>query len=145
MKTVFALLLVCALSAGCVAVSDSGNVTTRQQTIANAVTDALSIGLVPVLGKNPSYLPAAKAVAASLGSFSGTTITPADVDAFLGKTSLADADKKAVAGVVNAAWGVYTRRYQQQVGVNLRPDVRLFLSAVADGIMAACAAVPPTG
>lgn len=128
--------------AACSTLKNPGEVTSTQQTIANAVTDALSIGLVPILSRNSTYIPAAQTVAGALGSFKGTTITPEYVDAFLAKTNLTAEDRKAVAGVVNAAWGVYVRRYQQVVGGNLRPDVALFLSAVSDGILAACAAVP---
>lgn len=116
--------------------------TSTQQTIANAVQDTLSIGLVPVLTKNPDYINAARAVAAALGSFGGSTFTEADVDAVLAKTSLAPEDARTVAGIVNAAWATYQRRYAQRVGASIRPDVKLFLSAVADGITAAIAATP---
>jgi hypothetical protein len=47
-----------------------------------------------------------------------------------------------IAGVVNAAWGTYVRRYSQQVNASVRPDVALFLGAVSRGILSACAAVP---
>lgn len=117
-------------------------VTPAQQTIANAVEDAISIGLVPVLTKNESYVPAVQGIAAALGVFSGSTLTPADVDAFLAKTTLSPEDAKTVAGLVNAAWAAYAKHYAQQLGASIRPDVKLFLGAVADGITAACAAVP---
>lgn len=142
MKTLLPLLLVASLLAGCATLTSPGAVTASQQTVANAVTDALSIGLVPVLTKNPTYVPAAQTVAGALGSFAGTTITPEDVAAFLAKTNMTTDDQKVVAGVVNAAWGVYSKRYAQTVGANVRPDVKLFLTAVSDGILAACAAVP---
>lgn len=116
--------------------------TPKQQVVANAVEDALSIGLVPVLTKNRSYVPAAAGVAASLGSFAGQTITPADVDAILAKTGIAPDDSAIVAGLVNAAWDTYSRRYAQQVNGSVRPDVKLFLSAVANGVNRAIAAVP---
>ena len=109
---------------------------------AQVADDGLSLGLVPVLTKNVSYLAAAQSVAVALGTFSGATLTPADVDAFLAKTPLTAADAKQVAGMVNAAWGIYVRHYQQTYGSTVRPDVKLFLSAVADGINNAVAAVP---
>lgn len=117
--------------------------TDKQTVIANAVEDTLSIGLVPVLTKNPSYIPAARGIAAALGSFGGDTLTPADVDAFLAKTALTPDDARVVAGIVNAAWSTYAKRYAQQVNSSVRPDVKLFLGAVANGINAAIAATPP--
>lgn len=128
--------------AACVSAPTSGVVTQQQQVIANAVEDAVSIGLVPVFTKNPSYLGAAQAVALSLGTFSGDTITTADVSAFLSKTSLTVADQRVVAGIVNAAWQVFTKRYAQQAGASVRPDVKLFLGAVSNGIKSAIAATP---
>lgn len=147
MKTKLPLLLAalfCALLLlpSCSSLATAGAVSPSQQTVANAVEDAISIGLVPVLTKNPSYVPAAQAAAAALGTFAGATLSPADVDGFLAKTSLAPADAKVVAGVINAAWAVYSKRYSATVSANVRPDVKLFLAAVADGITAACAAVP---
>lgn len=117
--------------------------TAVQQTIANAVEDAIGIGLVPVFTRNPSYAPAATTVALTLGSFTGDTLTPADVAAFLAKTSLTPADQRVVAGVVNAAWGIYVKRYSAQAGAATRPDVKLFLSAVSNGIKSAIVATPP--
>ena len=69
-------------------------------------------------------------------------MTPADVDAFLAKTSLAPADARQVAGIVNAAWAIYQKRYAATVAAGVRPDVQLFLAAVSNGITAAIAAVP---
>ena len=142
MKTPLVLFLVLVLSVltGCNAVPSA--VTPTQQTIAAAVEDALAVGLVPVLVRNPTYAAAAQSVALGLGSFAGDTLTPADVDAFLAKTPLTAPDAKAVAGIVNAAWGVFTRRYAAQVGASTRPDVKLFLAAVSNGIKAAVAATP---
>lgn len=145
MKTIRLCLLfsvLCLLLAGCASSRAPVPVSSTQQTIANAVEDTLSIGLVPVLTKNPSYIDSARGVAAALGTFSGDTLTPGDVAAFLVKTNLAPEDAKAVAGIVNAAWATYSKRYAQQVNANLRPDVQLFLGAVARGINAAVAAVP---
>ena len=116
--------------------------TATQETIANAVEDTISIGLVPVLTKNSGYLAAAQGVANALGSFSGTTLTAADVAAFLAKTTLTAEDQRTVAGIVNAAWAAYSRRYADRVGATVRPDVKLFLTAVANGINAAVAATP---
>ena len=116
--------------------------TSNQQLAANAVEDLLSVGLVPVLTKNASYLPAAQSIAVALGSFSGSTLAPADVDAFLAKTSLSAADAKTVAGLVNSGWAVYQKRYAATVAAGVRPDVKLFLAAVANGINKAVAAVP---
>jgi hypothetical protein len=138
--------LICAISLfftpACVSTPGTGAVTNNQQTIANAVEDSLSIGLVPVFTKNPSYLGAATGVAAALGSFSGSTITPDDVNAFLAKTTLTPEDARVVAGLVNAAWATYANRYQQQVGSAIRPDVKLFLTAVSNGILRAVASTP---
>jgi hypothetical protein len=136
--------IICAVTvllAGCVSFTPTAP-TATQQTVANAVEDAISIGLVPVFTKNPSYLVAANTVAITLGSFSGDSLTPADVSAFLAKTSLTDADQRAVAGVVNAAWGIYVKRYSERVGAATRPDVKLFLSSVSNGIKSAIAATP---
>ena len=116
--------------------------TPRQQVIANAVEDVISIGLVPVLSQNYRYMGAAKSIAATLGTFSGATLTPADVDAFLAQTGIDPGDARVIAGIVNAAWDTYQRRYAQQVGASVRPDVRLFLAAVSAGIERAIAAVP---
>jgi hypothetical protein len=116
--------------------------TPKQQVVANAVEDTLSIGLVPIFTKNKSYIPAAQSVAVALGTFAGETITPADVDAFLVKTGIAKEDSEVVAGLVNAAWDTYSRRYAQQVNGSVRPDVKLFLAAVSNGINRAIAAVP---
>ena len=130
---------------GCATLQNPGTVTSAQATIANAVEDTLSIGLVPVLTKNPAYVDAAKTVAVTLGTFSGATLTPADVDAFLAKVpQLTPTDRQTIAGIVNSAWAVYSKRYASQVNANVRPDVALFLNAAATGILNACAAVPKT-
>jgi len=141
---VAALFALCFLPA-CVSSTAPVAVTSTQQTIANAVEDTLSVGLVPVLTKNPSYIGAARGIAAALGSFGGDTLTPADVEAILGKAQLAPQDAQTVAGIVNAAWATYSKRYAQQVSASVRPDVKLFLAAVANGINAAVAAVPAPG
>jgi hypothetical protein len=127
---------------GCATTPSPVAPTSTQQLVANAVEDAISIGLVPVFTKNPSYLAAANTVALGLGSFAGDTLTPADVAAFLAKTPLAEADQRIVAGVVTASWQIYVRRYSQQVSTATRPDVKLFLAAVSNGIKAAAAATP---
>jgi len=134
------LVLVLLVLAGCT--SAPVEPTSNQQLVANAVEDVISVGLVPVLTKNASYIGAAEAVAAGLGSFSGDTLTADDVQAFLGKTSLSEQDAKTVAGLINAAWATYQKRYAQQVSASVRPDVKLFLTAVANGIHEAVAAVP---
>lgn len=136
-----ALVLALLGATGCVSTGPSAP-TATQELIANAVEDAVSIGLVPVFTKNPSYLPAANTVALGLGSFAGDTISPDDVSAFLAKTSLAKEDQRIVAGVVNAAWQVFTKRYAQQARASVRPDVKLFLGAVSNGIKSAIAATP---
>jgi hypothetical protein len=151
MKTrplILALLLAAAVEgafflAACTTTGTAPAPTSQQQAIAAAVEDTISIGLVPVLTKNASYIPAARTVALALGSFDGATLTPADVQAFVAKTPLAPEDARTIAAMVNAAWSTYTRRYQAQAGTALRPDVKLFLGAVAAGIGNAIAAVPP--
>ena len=142
MKTLLALLALALLTTltGCVGTATAP--TPIQLSLASAVEDAISIGLVPVLSKNPGYAPAASAVAAALGSFAGDTLTPDDVRAFLAKTSLTPDDQRVVAGIVNAAWSVFTKRYAERVGAATRPDVKLFLAAVADGIKSAVSATP---
>ena len=151
LRFAFALLLplLYAIGVGGLIVTATGCVSTNaptptatQQLVANAVEDAISLGLVPVLTKNPSYIGAANTIALGLGSFAGDTITPADVIAFLAKTSLTEADQRTVAGVVNAAWGIYVKRYAAQAGAATRPDVKLFLAAVSNGIKSAVAATP---
>lgn len=136
------ILALCAILAVTACTSIPADPTPKQQVVANAVEDALAIGLVPVLTKNKSYIPAAAAVASSLGSFVGDTISPADVQAFIGKTSLSAEDAEVVAGMVNAAWETYSLRYSQQVNASVRPDVKLFLSSVSNGIRRAISAVP---
>lgn len=116
--------------------------TDSQQMIANAVEDTIAIGLVPVLTKNPGYLAAAAGVANALGSFTGTTLTPEDIAQFLAKTRLTEDDQRVVAGIVSAAWSTYEKRYAQRVSSVVRPDVKLFLAAVASGIHSAVAATP---
>ncbi len=144
MKTkimLFAALAAIGLSlTGCT--TNPGAVTPSQELWANATEDALSIGLVPVFAKNPDYIEAAQGISAALGSFEGTTLTPAGIAAFVTKTSLSPEDAKAVTAIVTAAWQTYERRYQAQAGAALRPDVRLFLGAVSRGIANAVAAVP---
>lgn len=118
-------------------------VTAKQQTAADITEDVISVGLVPVLTKNSSYIDAANTVALALGSFSGDTLTSADVEAFVAKVpGLAPEDARTVVGVINAAWARYQKRYAEQVGASIRPDVKLFLAAVSNGIHAAVAAVP---
>lgn len=134
------LLLLALLVAGCTSVPTDP--TLKQQVVANAVEDVLSVGLVPVLTKNPSYLGEARTVAALLGTFSGTTLTAADVETFLARTILTPTDRQTIAGLFNAAWATYQKRYAEQVGASLRPDVKLFLGAVSRGILNAVAAVP---
>jgi hypothetical protein len=116
--------------------------TPKQQTIANAVEDVIAVGLVPVLAKNPAYATEAGTVAGLLGSFAGTEVTGAGIEALLAKVKLAPEDAKLVAALVNAAWDTYQRRYAEQVGKAIRPDVKLFLAAVANGIQRAVIAVP---
>lgn len=117
--------------------------TPRQQVIANAVEDFVTVGLVPVLTKNPRYVAAVTTIAKAMQSFSGATLTPADVAALMAHVTLAPDDAQAIAGIVNAAWGIYQKRYAEQVGASIRPDVALFLKAASNGILAAVAAVPP--
>ena len=142
MKLRLALIIaaLCALVSGCTTAPVTP--TDKQTVIANAVEDTLSIGLVPVLTKNPDYIPVAKSIAAALGTFGGDTLASADVEAFLARTSLAPEDARTIAALVNAAWDTYTRRYAQQVNASVRPDVKLFLAAVGNGINRALAALP---
>jgi len=143
MKTIQTLLLVALLVSLCGCTTTAPVAPSQTQVaIANAVEDAISIGLVPVFTKNPSYLAAANTIALGLGSFAGDTLTPADVSAFLAKTSLTEADQRIVAGVVNASWGIYVKRYATVAGAATRPDVKLFLAAVSNGIKSATAAAP---
>lgn len=139
MKLPISVLLILAI-AGCTTAPVAP--TTQQQIVANAVEDVISIGLVPVLTKNSSYIPAAKAVAAALGTFQGATITPENVNAVLDMAGFTPADARTVAGIVNAAWTTYQKRYAQQVSTTVRPDVKLFLAAVSAGIVNAIVATP---
>lgn len=143
MKTAQALLFAALLAClfGCTSTAPVAPSQT-QVAIANAVEDAISIGLVPVFTKNPSYLAAANTLALGLGSFAGDTLILADVSAFLAKTSLTEADQRVVAGVVNVAWGIYVKRYATVAGATTRPDVKLFLAAVSNGVKSAIASAP---
>lgn len=133
------LLLVC-LAPGCTTAPVAP--TAKQQVIANAVEDVISVGLVPVLAKNPSYIAEVRVAAALLTSFNGTTLTSADVDTFLARLKVSPEDARVLSGLVMAAWDTYQRRYREQVSIILRPDVRVFLVAVANGIERAITAVP---
>lgn len=142
MKTRFVCFVcfVVTLLSGCTSVPTSP--TDKQTVIANAVEDTLSVGLVPVLTKNPDYIPVAKSISAALGTFGGDTLASAEIEAFLARTSLAPEDARTITALVNAAWDTYTRRYAQQVNASVRPDVKLFLAAVSNGITRALAALP---
>jgi hypothetical protein len=113
----------------------------QQILVANAVEDALSVGLVPVLANNPAIVPEVAAAAKLLRAATAATFTPADVDGLVARLKLSPADARLVAGLLNAAWSTYQRRYAEQVG-QVRPDVALFTRAVANGIERAVAAVP---
>jgi hypothetical protein len=141
--SLIAFALAALFATGCVSGTTPAAPTDKQTVIANAVEDTLSIGLVPVLVKNPDYIPVARSVAVALGAFDGAVLTPADVDAFLAKTALAPEDARTIAALVNASWDTYARRYAQQVNAKVRPDVKLFLGAVSSGITRALAALPP--
>lgn len=141
-RSLLICVALCALFAGCASTPSTGTVTDKQTVIANAVEDTLSLGLVPVLVKNPDYVPVARSVAVALAAFDGATLTPADVEAFLAGTDLAPEDARTIAALVNAAWDTYARRYAQQVNATVRPDVKLFLGAVGNGITRALAALP---
>jgi hypothetical protein len=148
MKIMHRYLHVVSCIVGCIFVTACTTVpvapTSIQQLIANAVEDTISVGLVPVLTKNSSYVPAAQSIALALGTFSGTELTPENVHDFLARTPLTGDDARTVEALVNAAWQTFTRRYQAQVGASLRPDVKLFLGAVSSGISNAIAALPRT-
>lgn len=139
-----ALLALSASFTGCVSgsMSPTAPVADRQIAIANAVEDTLAIGMVPVLVNNPDYIEVAAGVSAALSSFSGETITPMQVQAFLSQTKLKPEDARAIAAIVNTTWDTFSRRYAQQVTANVRPDVKLFISAVRQGLNRALAAVP---
>ena len=144
-QPVILLLSLLALT-GCTSVPATAP-TATETTVASAVDDAVSVGLVPVLAKNPAYIPAAQALGAGLSTFAGDTLTPADVHAFLSAAvakglALSPSDQATVEAVINAAWSRYAKNYQSTVTASVRPDVKLFLAAVADGITTACAAVP---
>lgn len=138
MKTLL-LILVLAL-VGCTSAPVS--VTPRHEVLANAAEDVIAIGLVPVLAKNPAYMAEARAAAAICASFAGSELRPSDVDSFVTRLKVAPEDARAIAGLINAAWGTYQRRYAEQVDQSLRPDVKLFLAAAASGINRAIAATP---
>lgn len=130
------------LLTGCVSSTVPTDPTPRQQVVANAVEDTLAIGLVPVLTKNPAYIAEAKTAAGLILAFQGATITTDGVDSLLVKLKVAPEDARIISGLVVAAWDTYQRRYAEQVGKTLRPDVKLFLTAVANGIDRAVAATP---
>ncbi len=124
-------------------------VTSQQQLIANGVDDAISIGLVPVLVKNANYIGAANALADALGAFSGATFTSADTDAMIAAAkakgyAFSPTDEKAVVATINAAWARYAKNYQSMANNAIRPDVKLFIGAVADGIHNAAAQAKAT-
>jgi len=115
----------------------------RQLLLANAVEDVIAVGLVPVLAKNSSYLPLARSMAVVISTtFGGTTVREEDVAAILAKTSVSPEDARVITGLVMAAWDTYSRRYAEQVSSTVRPDVKLFVQAVANGINRAVAVTP---
>lgn len=114
----------------------------KHEVLANAVEDTLAIGLVPVLVNNPEYVPVAQGISVALGAGTAGSMTTADIQAFLLKAGVADTDAATVSALVNATWDTYSRRYASEVGASVRPDVKLFLSAVANGISRAVAAIP---
>lgn len=148
--------LVFALAAALLALAFTGCVsntapavepTSSQQLAASAVEDGLTVFLAPVLANNPDYVLAAQAVADGLATFSGTTLTAGDVTGILDaagrKTSrLTPEMKQQLAAEINVLWGIYVRKYQKIADGNIRPDVKLFLGAIANGINAAVAAQP---
>ena len=81
-------------------------------------------------------------LADKVGLMFHTIAVPADVDAVLAKCGVTGEDAAVIAGMVNAAWETYSLRYAQQVNASVRPDVKLFLSAISNGIRRAIAAVP---
>jgi len=143
---VAALFALCFLP-GCVSSTSTGVPTSSEQSWANGVGDFLSLGLAPVLANNPDYIPAAQALGATLGTFTGDTLTPDNVAALVA-TAAAKAqgfsvkDQKTVTALINAAWARYAKNYQGNANAAIRPDVKLFLAAAADGIAAAVAATP---
>ena len=140
LATLLAVLTFLWLVCGCTTTPTAP--TDRQVAVANAVEDVISVGLVPVLAKNPRYVPEARAVAAAFSLSKVTAVTASDVEAFLSTTTLAPEDSRIVAGLVLSSWDIYQRRYAQQVSASVRPDVGLFLQAVAAGIERAIAATP---
>ena len=116
--------------------------TPRQQVAANIAEDILANGLVLVFARNPAYVDEGGAVVALLSVSTAVTITPESIAAILAKTKIAPDDARIIAAVVSSAWDTYQRRYAVQVGASVRPDVRMFLAAVANGIERAIAAVP---
>jgi len=143
MKSFTHFILIAALTlTGCVMTPGSGVATTREQRIADIAEDTLAIGLVPILTNNPGYLEAARGIAVVAATFTGDTLSAEAVYAVLIKFGVTDDDARIVAGIITVAWESYTRRYQNEVGVSVRPDVKVFLKAVAAGISRAVASVP---
>lgn len=141
MKRLLATLLLCLALVGCTTTPTAP--TDRQQTIANAIEDVISIGLVPVLSKNPAYLTEAQVLANGLTLVvKGVELTPANSELLLSKIQMTPEDRRIVAGLLNAAWTTYQKRYAEQVSKSIRPDVSLFLAAVSNGINNAVAATP---
>jgi hypothetical protein len=144
MKKLLTLLALLALTGCTTAPVDP---TSSQQLAAGAVEDVITLALTPVLAKNPDYLPGIQAVANSLATFSGATLSPADTNGMLllaAKSSpiLTPDLQKQIAAEINAAWGIYAKKYQVIANGSIRPDVKLFVAAVANGINAAIAAQP---
>ena len=141
MKTLAVCLLLLFSVVGCTTTPTAP--TERQRQIADAVEDVISIGLVPVLSRNPAYLTEAGVLSSALSLFSESAeFNPANSEYLLAKTAMSPEDRRLVSGILNAAWTTYSRRYAQQVSTILRPDVRLFLTAVGAGIANAIAATP---
>ena len=140
---IFLLVAMLCFSAltGCVNTPGTGTVTPAKEIWAQATTDALSVGLVPVFSKNPAYIESASAFANALLVFNGSVST-SDLTALVDQCKFAPEDRKVIVGTIHAAWNVYTTRYAQATTASLRPDLRLFLNAVAVGVLNAAGAVP---
>jgi hypothetical protein len=126
-------------SFGCATTSSPGTATDRQVLVAKGVSAGVSLTASAVLAKNTAYIPAATALALALDGYSSDTLTQADVanlvDGVARKVpSVTDADKKMAIVLINSAWKQYVGDWQAMVAGNTRPDVKLFIHAVASGL-----------
>lgn len=135
----------CQLAPGTTASSIAAQIFTPAN-IAQAATDTITIGGPFIIANNPSYSAAAQGLADAfyaLAASNPSTVTGADVQAAVGKTTFSTADQKLISGLIVGALGIYERDFAAKLP-GLKPNYALFAKAVGDGIEGALGKPPAT-